>query len=173
MAASLTWTLGTPLGHGTPGGQIAVAMIGRPSLSRAGDTPAVARASTARRFPLAGAGCGGRQTVPGTIRRAVPLRTGRRAGCHATTSSGHDRWPSGLEKGPTMNTNAGSTHRLHGLPGPVAASTAFAANAGAAVPLSRGSPPGRYQARPGLLAVPLAAGAGEHAAAAAGKGRPS
>jgi hypothetical protein len=72
-----------------------------------------------------------------------------------------------------MNTNAGSTHRLHGLPGPMAVSTAFAANSWAAVPLSRGSPPGRYLARSGLLAVPLAAGAGEHAAAVAGNGRPS
>jgi hypothetical protein len=69
-----------------------------------------------------------------------------------------------------MNTNA---HRPDGLPGPVAVSTAFAANACAAVPLSRGSPPGRYRGRPGLLAIPLAAGAGERAAAAAGKGRPS
>jgi hypothetical protein len=72
-----------------------------------------------------------------------------------------------------MNTNAGSTHRLHELPGPMAVSTAFAANSWAAVPLSRGSPPGRYLARSGLLAVPLAAAAGEHAAAAAGTGRPS
>lgn len=173
MAASLTGTSGTPLGHRTPGGHIAVAMIRRPSLSRAGDTPAAARASAVRRVPLAGAGCGGRQAVPGTARGAVPRRTGRRAGCHATTNSGHDHWPSGLEKGPTMNTNAGSTHRLHGLPGPVAVSTAFAANAWAAVPLSRGSPPGRCLARSGLLAVPLAATVGEHAAAAGGKARPS
>ena len=72
-----------------------------------------------------------------------------------------------------MNTNAGSTHRLHGLPGPMAVSTAFAANSWAATPLSRGSPPGRYLARSGLLAVPPAAGTGEHAAAAAENGRPS
>jgi hypothetical protein len=72
-----------------------------------------------------------------------------------------------------MNTNASSTHRLHGLPGPVAASAAFAANAWAAVPSSRGSPPGRYLAGPGLLAAPLAAGGGEHPAASAGGGRPS
>jgi hypothetical protein len=72
-----------------------------------------------------------------------------------------------------MNTNASSTHRLHGLPGAVAASAAFAANAWAAVPPSRGSPPGRYLAGPGLLAAPLAAGGGEHPAAAAGGGQPS
>ena len=72
-----------------------------------------------------------------------------------------------------MNTNAGSTHRLYGLPGPVAVSAAFAANAWAAVPPSRGSPPGYFLAGSGLLAAPLAAGAGEHAAATAGEGRPS
>jgi hypothetical protein len=65
-----------------------------------------------------------------------------------------------------MNTNAGTTHRLRGLPGPVAVSAAFAANAWAAVPLSRGSPPGRYLAGPGLLMAPRAAGTGEHAPAA-------
>jgi hypothetical protein len=72
-----------------------------------------------------------------------------------------------------MNTNAGSTHRLHELPGPMAVSTAFAANSWAAVPLSRGSPHGRYLARSGLVAAPLAVGAGKHVAAAAGNGRPS
>jgi hypothetical protein len=65
-----------------------------------------------------------------------------------------------------MNTNAGTTHRLHGLPGPVAVSAAFAANAWAAVPPSRGSPPGRYLTGSGLLAAQQAAGTGEHAAAA-------
>jgi hypothetical protein len=72
-----------------------------------------------------------------------------------------------------MNTNAGTTHRLHGLPGPVAASAAFAANAWAAVPSSRGSPPGRYLAGGGLRAGQPAAGAGAHTVAAAGEGRPS
>ena len=59
-----------------------------------------------------------------------------------------------------MNTNAGRTHRPHGLPGPVAVPAA------AAVPPSRGSPPGRYLAGAGLLAAPPAAGPGGHAAAA-------
>ena len=72
-----------------------------------------------------------------------------------------------------MNTNAGTTHRLGGPPGPVAVPAAFAANAGAAVPASRGSPPGRYLAGPGLPAATTAAGAGQHATAAAGAGRPS
>jgi hypothetical protein len=80
------------------------------------------------------------------------------------------RSPSRPEKGPTMNTNTGTTHRLHG---PVAASAAFAANAWATVPLSRGSPPGRYPAGSGLHAAPLAAGDGKHTAAAAAEGRPS
>ena len=82
-----------------------------------------------------------------------------------------------------MNTNAGSTHRLHRLPGPVAVSAAFRANAWAAVPPARGArrpsppgrggPPARYLAGSGLLAAPPAAGAGEHAAAVTGEGRPS
>jgi hypothetical protein len=71
-----------------------------------------------------------------------------------------------------MNTNAGTTHRLHGLPGAVAAAAAFAANAWAAVPPSRGSPPGHSLASSGL-AAPLAIDAGGHAAAAGGEGRPS
>jgi hypothetical protein len=62
-----------------------------------------------------------------------------------------------------MNTNAGATHRLHG---PVAVTAAFAANAWAAVPPSRGSPPGRYPVGSGLFAAPRAAGTGEPAAAA-------
>jgi hypothetical protein len=65
-----------------------------------------------------------------------------------------------------MNANAGTTRGLHGLPGPVAVSAAFAANAWAAVPPSRGSPPGRYLTGSGLLAAQQAAGTGEHAAAA-------
>jgi len=65
-----------------------------------------------------------------------------------------------------MITNAGTTHRPHGLPGPVAVSAAFAANAWAAVPPSRGSPPGRYPAGSGFLTAPQAVGTGEHAAAA-------
>jgi hypothetical protein len=65
-----------------------------------------------------------------------------------------------------MNTNAGTTNRRHGLPGPVAASAAYAANAWAAVPPSRGSPPGRYPAVSGLPTAPQAAGTGVHAAAA-------
>jgi hypothetical protein len=72
-----------------------------------------------------------------------------------------------------MNTNAGTTHRLHGLPSPMAVSTAFAVNAWAAVPPSRGSPPGRYLADSGRLAAPLAAGTGEHTVAAPGEGRRS
>ena len=84
-----------------------------------------------------------------------------------------------------MNTNAGSTHRLHGLPGPATVSAAFRANAWAAVPPARGrprgrgsppgrgGPPARYLAGSGLLAAPPAAGAGEHAAAVTGEGRPS
>jgi hypothetical protein len=71
-----------------------------------------------------------------------------------------------------MNMTAGTAHRLRGLPGPAAASAAFAASACAAVPSSRGNPPGRPLAGTGLVA-PLAARAGEHAAAAAGEGRPS
>jgi hypothetical protein len=71
-----------------------------------------------------------------------------------------------------MNTNATTTHRLHGLPGALAASAAFAANAWAAVPPSRGSPPGHSLASSGL-AAPLAIETGEHVAAAAGEGRPS
>jgi hypothetical protein len=72
-----------------------------------------------------------------------------------------------------MNTNAGSTHRLHELPCPAAVSAAFRPNAWAAVPPARGSPPGRYLAGSGLLAAPPAAGAGEHAAAVTGERRPS
>lgn len=71
-----------------------------------------------------------------------------------------------------MNTNAGTTHRLHGLPGPMAASTALAVNAWAAIPHSRGSPPG-YPAGSGRLAARLAAGTGERTAAAPGEGRRS
>ena len=55
-----------------------------------------------------------------------------------------------------MNTNEGRTNRPHGLRGPVAVSAA------AAVPPSRGSPPGRYLAD----AAPRAEGTGGHAAAA-------
>jgi hypothetical protein len=62
-----------------------------------------------------------------------------------------------------MNITAGTTH---GLPGPVAVSAAFAANAWATVPPSRGSPPGRDLAGSGLLTAPPATGAGEHAAGA-------
>ena len=65
-----------------------------------------------------------------------------------------------------MITNAGTTHRPHGLPGPVAAPAAFAANDWAAVPPSRGSPADRYPAGSGLLAAPHAAGTGEHTTAA-------
>ena len=72
-----------------------------------------------------------------------------------------------------MNTNAGTTHRLRGLPGPVGVSAAFAADAWAVVPPSRGSPPGRHLAGSGLLAARPAAGAGGRVAAAAGEGRPS
>ena len=64
-----------------------------------------------------------------------------------------------------MITKAGTVHRPNGLPGPVSGSAAFAANAWAAVPPSRGSPPGRYLAGSGLLAPPQAAGTREHAAA--------
>lgn len=56
-----------------------------------------------------------------------------------------------------MNSNTGSTHRLLGLPGPVAAATAFAVNAWAAVPPSRGSPPGHCRAGPGYPAARRAA----------------
>jgi len=80
------------------------------------------------------------------------------------------RPPRRPEKEPTMNANTGTTHRLQG---PVAVRAAFAANAWAAVPPSRGSPPGRYPAGSGLHAAPLAAGDGEHTAAAAAEGRPS
>jgi hypothetical protein len=71
-----------------------------------------------------------------------------------------------------MNTNVSTTHRLHGLPGPVAASAAFAANAWAAVPPSRGSPPAHSLPGSGRAAL-LAVVTGKHAAAAAGEGRPS
>jgi hypothetical protein len=71
-----------------------------------------------------------------------------------------------------MTTNAGTTNQLHGLPGPVAASAAFAANAWAAVPPSRGSPQGYSLPGSGRAAL-LAVATGKHAAAAAGEGRPS
>jgi hypothetical protein len=77
------------------------------------------------------------------------------------------------QKGRTMNTNAGTTHRLHRLPGPVAAAAAWAANTWAVVPSSRASPPGRSLAGAGLRAAQPGAGADAHAAAAAGEGRPS
>ena len=70
-----------------------------------------------------------------------------------------------------MNTNASTTHR-QGLPGPVAVSAAFAANAWAAVPPSRGSPPGHSLPGSGRAAL-LAVVTGKHAAAAAREGRPS
>ena len=89
-----------------------------------------------------------------------------------------------------MNTDADTTYRFGGLSGPMAVSAAFAANAWATVPPSRGSPPGqgsppgrgspparylagRYLAGSGLLAATPAAGAGQHATATAGEGRPS
>lgn len=71
-----------------------------------------------------------------------------------------------------MNSNGNSTHRLHGLPGPMAVSAAFAANAWAAVPPSRGSPPGHSLPGSGRAAL-LAVVTGKHAAAASGEGRPS
>jgi len=64
-----------------------------------------------------------------------------------------------------MITKAGTAHRPNRMPGPVSAPAAFAANAWAAVPPSRGSPPGRYLAGSGLLTAPQAVGTGEHAAA--------
>jgi hypothetical protein len=70
-----------------------------------------------------------------------------------------------------MNTNTGSTHRLHGLPGPVAAAAAFAANAWAAVPASRGSPPYSHQPASGPRASRPPAGPGQYAGA--GEGRAS
>jgi hypothetical protein len=71
-----------------------------------------------------------------------------------------------------MHINTGTTRRLHGLPGPVAASAALAANAWAAVPSSRGSPSGYSLPGSGRAAL-LAVATGKHAAAAAGEGRPS
>ena len=68
-----------------------------------------------------------------------------------------------------MNTNTSTTHRLHG---PVAVPAAFAANAWAAVPSSRGSPPGHSLPGSGRAAL-LAVVTGRHAAAAAREGRPS
>jgi len=68
-----------------------------------------------------------------------------------------------------MNTDTGTTH---GLPGAVAASAAFAANAWAAVPPSRGSPPGHSLPGSGRAAL-VAVVTGRHAAAAAGEERPS
>jgi hypothetical protein len=68
MAASLTGTLRTLLGHRTPGGHIAVAMIGRPSLSWPVTPRRRPGTSTARRFSrwqereAAGAARGGRQS---------------------------------------------------------------------------------------------------------------
>ena len=76
MAASLTGTLDTPLGYGTPGGHVAVAMSRRPSLSRAGDTPASGPGKHGPPLPLAEAGSGGRQAVPGTTHGVAPRRTG-------------------------------------------------------------------------------------------------
>jgi hypothetical protein len=71
-----------------------------------------------------------------------------------------------------MNTNANTTHRLHGLPGSMAVSAAFAANAWAAVPPSRGSPPGHSLPGSGRAAL-LAIVTGKRAAAAGREGRPS
>jgi hypothetical protein len=164
MAASVTGTFGHATGTWKPGGQIAVAMIGRPSLSRPVTPRQRPGTSAARRFPPAGAGCGGPQATPKTTRSALPRRPARPPRRHEPLAK--TPWPDRPAKGRAMNTNAGTTHRLRGLPGPVAVSAAFAANAWAAVPLSRGSPPGRYLAGPGLLMVPRAAGTGEHAPAA-------
>jgi hypothetical protein len=72
MAASLTGTLGKPLGHGTPGGRIAVAMSGRPSLSRPVTPRQWPGTSAARRFP---AGTSGVRRAPGPT-KTIP---GRRA----------------------------------------------------------------------------------------------
>ena len=72
-----------------------------------------------------------------------------------------------------MNTNAASTHRLHGLPPALAAAAALAANAWAAIPASRGSPPGHHRAGPGLRAGRPARRPGQQPAAAAGEGWPS
>ena len=84
MAASLTGTLGTPLGRGTPGGHITVAMTRRPSLSRAGDAPAAARGRPCRPLPRSHerdtAAAGPNQGQP-----TAPYRDGR-AGCRANTS---------------------------------------------------------------------------------------
>ncbi len=168
MAASLTGTLGTPLGRETPGGHITVAMIRRPSLSRAGDAPAAARGRRCRPLPRSHerdtADAGPHQGQP-----TAPYRDGR-AGCRANTSLSQGPLASRQEKGPAMHRNARMTY---GLPGQVAVSAAFAANAWAAVPPSRGSPAGRYLAGSGLLAAPLAAGAGEHATAGVAEGWPS
>jgi hypothetical protein len=108
-------------------------------------------------------------SLAGTL--GLPLRRRTPGGGHVRTSLSQDLRHSTPEKGPAMNTNASTTHRLRGLPGPVAASAAFAANAWAAVPPSRGSPPGRHLAGSGPAAPPAAGG--DTAAAAAGEGRPS
>lgn len=72
-----------------------------------------------------------------------------------------------------MNTNTGSTHRLHGLPAPIAASIALAANAWAAVPANRGSPQGRYGGAPGQSVAQAAGQQDSKPAAADRNGRPS
>jgi hypothetical protein len=71
-----------------------------------------------------------------------------------------------------MNTDGNTTYRLRGLPGPMAVSAAFAANAWAAVPPSRGSPPGHSLPGSGRAAL-LAVVTGKHAAVAGAEGRPS
>jgi len=116
MATSLTGTLGTPLGHGTPGGHIAVAMIRRRSLSRPVTPRQRPGTSAARRFP---AGRSGMRRAPGPTEYhpAAPYRGGQ-ADCHAGPSPGQDPWPGRPAKGQAMNANAGTRHRVRGLPGP-------------------------------------------------------
>jgi hypothetical protein len=97
-------------------------------------------------------------------RRLTGVRGGEHGPAAAPTRAlAKTFWPGRPAKGLAMNTNAGTTH---GLPGVVAVSAAFAANAWAAVPPSRGSPAGRYLAGSVLLATPQAAGTAERAAPA-------
>lgn len=162
MAASLTGTFGHATGTPDAGRPDRVAMIGRPSLSRPVTPRQRPGTSAARHFSPAGAGYGGRPASPRPPQR-VPRRLARPPRRHEPLAKTLGR--AGERKDQAMNTNAGAAHRLQRLPGPAAVRAAFAATVWAAVPTSRGSPPGRCLTGSGLLAAPRAAGTAGHAAA--------